>query len=55
MYSSAKSPIGMFDTLTIPNDLGLIVEKNRKLLRRRIKQLTTKIKIMSEKVGFIKI
>lgn len=26
-YSSAKSPVGMFDQLTIPNDLGYIVEK----------------------------
>lgn len=27
MYSSAKSPVGMFDTITIPNDLGLVVTK----------------------------
>ena len=26
-YSSAKSPIGMFDTQFIPNDLGLVVSK----------------------------
>jgi hypothetical protein len=26
-YSSPKSPIGMFDTLAIPNDLGLVIEK----------------------------
>lgn len=27
VYSSAKSPYGMFDSLAIPNDLGLVVEK----------------------------
>lgn len=27
MYSSAKSPIGMFDKQFIPNDLGLVVDK----------------------------
>lgn len=27
MYSSAKSPIGMFDKQFIPNDLGHVVEK----------------------------
>ncbi len=26
-YASAKSPIGMFDTLSIPNDLGIVVAK----------------------------
>lgn len=26
-YSSAKSPVGMFESLTIPNDLGLVKEK----------------------------
>lgn len=26
-YSSAKSPVGMFDSLFIPNDLGLVVKK----------------------------
>lgn len=29
-YSSAKSPIGMFDTLFIPNDLGLVAQKLEK-------------------------
>lgn len=26
-YSSAKSPIGMFEELEIPNDLGLVLQK----------------------------
>lgn len=26
-YASAKSPVGMFDTLAIPNDLGIVVSK----------------------------
>ena len=26
-YSSAKSPVGMFEDLKIPNDLGLVVDK----------------------------
>ena len=28
MYSSAKSPVGMFDRQLIPNDLGLVADKN---------------------------
>lgn len=26
-YSSAKSPVGMFDRQLIPNDLGLVADK----------------------------
>ena len=26
-YSSAKSPVGMFDKQLIPNDLGLVADK----------------------------
>ena len=27
MYSSAKSPVGMFNEIFVPNDLGVIEEK----------------------------
>jgi hypothetical protein len=26
-YSSPKSPVGMFNDITIPNDLGLVIDK----------------------------